>query len=174
MIVKNCKDTIKEFRSMRGQTTSAPKTINVPPTRNRRQSTPYESFIRKYNDLADSVDSLTTRDLVYYFREIAQENGYKYVISNIKKDMHIMKVLRENYSNKEICVMIEFLYESEQDYLAKDRLSPNLLASQWVNTIYADSQLWLNDEYTIKSKKKFKSTEWDKKDSETTKIGEWD
>ena len=159
---------------MRGQTTSSPKTINASPTRNRRQSTPYESFIRKYNDLADSVDSLTTRDLVYYFREIAQDNGYKYVISNIKKDMHIMKVLRENYSNKEICVMIEFLYESEQDYLAKDRLSPNLLASQWVNTIYADSQLWLNDEYIIKSKKKFKSTEWDKKDSETTKIGEWD
>ena len=78
-----------------------------------------------------------------------------------------MKRLKTNYSNREICVMIEFLYESDQDYLEKDRLSPNLLASQWVNTIYADMQLWVKDKYvprSVQAKKKnnVRQREWDK------------
>ena len=83
-----------------------------------------------------------------------------------------MKRLRTNYSNREICGMIEFLYESDQDYLEKDRLSPNLLASQWVNTIYADMQLWVKDKYIprsvqTKKKKSVKQREWDKDVAQT-------
>ena len=142
MIIKNTKRILSEFRESRGQVEQPPKQTPTPPTRQRRgSSTPYESFLRKYNDLENTIDDLGTRDLVYYFREIAQEKGYKYVISNMKKDMAIMKRLRTNYDNREICGMIEFLYESEQDYLDKNRLSPNLLASSWVNTIYADMKL---------------------------------
>lgn len=168
MIPKNTKTILSEFRMSRGQYEEAPKHTPTPPTRKRNtSSTPYDSFIRKYSNLDETIDKLGTRDLVYYFREIAQENGYKYTISNAKKDMAIMKRLRENYSNREICGMIEFLYESDQDYLEKDRLSPNLLASSWVNTIYADMQLWVEDKYIprsvqTKKKKSIKSKEWDK------------
>ena len=156
---------LDEIRAERGQTTMpCPKT--TAPSRKRRENTPYDSFLKRYNDLENSIDELGTRDLVYYFREVAQENGHKYTISNIKKDMAIMKRLRENYSNREICGMIEFLYESEQDYLEKDRLSPNVLASQWVNTIYADMQLWVEDKYVphslkTKSKRRKSQHEWD-------------
>ena len=78
-----------------------------------------------------------------------------------------MKRLKSNYDNREICGMIEFLYESDQDYLDKDRLSPNLLASQWVNTIYADMQLRIDDKYiprSVQARKKnnIKQREWDK------------
>ena len=159
----------------RGQSAEPPKQIPTPPTRQRKDSasrTPYEAFIKKYNNLEEVIDDLGTRDLVYYFREVAQENGYKYVISNIKKDMAIMKRLKNNYSNREICGMIEFLYESDQDYLEKDRLSPNLLASQWVNTIFADMQLWVEDKYIprsvqTKKKKNIKQREWDKDEAQT-------
>lgn len=168
MIPKNTKSVISEFRESRGQVTQPPKVTPAPPSRKKQTaSTPYEGFLRRYNDLENSIDSMGTRDLVYYFREIAEEQGFKYVISNIKKDMAIMKRLKTNYSNREICVMIEFLYESDQDYLEKDRLSPNLLASQWVNTIYADMQLWVKDKYvprSVQSKKKnnVRQREWDK------------
>ena len=167
MIPKNTKSVISEFRESRGQVTQPPKVTPAPPSRKKQTaSTPYEGFLRKYNDLENSIDSMGTRDLVYYFREIAEEQGFKYVISNIKKDMAIMKRLKTNYSNREICVMIEFLYESDQDYLEKDRLSPNLLASSWVNTIYADMKLWVEDKYVprgVKTKKKnnIKQREWD-------------
>lgn len=173
MIPKTSKSLLSEFRMSRGQSEEAPKPTPAPPTRHRNTSyEPYDVFIRKYNDLENSIDKLGTRDLVYYFREISQECGYKYVISNIKKDMAIMKRLKANYSNREICGMIEFLYESDQDYLDKSRLSPNLLASSWVNTIYADMKLWVEDKYIPrsvkdKSKRNVKQREWDKNEANT-------
>lgn len=169
MIPRNTKSVLSEFRMSRGQSEEAPKQQTAPPIRQRKNTgnSPYETFLRKYQKLEETIDNLGTRDLVYYFREIAEEKGYKYTISNIKKDMAIMKRLRENYSNREICGMIEFLYESDQDYLDKDRLSPNILASSWVNTVYADMQLWVDDKYIprsvqAKKKKSVKQREWDK------------
>lgn len=169
MIPRNTKSVLSEFRMSRGQSEEAPKHQTAPPTRQKKNTgnSPYETFLRKYQKLEETIDNLGTRDLVYYFREIAEERGYKYTISNIKKDMAIMKRLRENYSNREICGMIEFLYESDQDYLDKDRLSPNILASSWVNTVYADMQLWVDDKYIprsvqAKKKKSVKQREWDK------------
>ena len=174
MIPKNTKSLLTEFRMSRGQSEEAPPKPTEPLKKKRQTSgsSPYEIFYRKYQSLEDTIDNFGTRDLVYYFREIANEQGYKYTISNIKKDMAIMKRLRTNYSNREICGMIEFLYESDQDYLEKDRLSPNLLASQWVNTIYADMQLWVKDKYIprsvqTKKKKNIKQREWDKDVAQT-------
>lgn len=174
MIPKNTKSLLSEFRMSRGQSEEAPPKPTEPRKKKRQtsSSSPYEIFYRKYQSLEDTIDNFGTRDLVYYFREIANEQGYKYTISNIKKDMAIMKRLRTNYSNREICGMIEFLYESDQDYLEKDRLSPNLLASQWVNTIYADMQLWVKDKYIprsvqTKKKKNIKQREWDKDVAQT-------
>lgn len=86
MIPKNTKSIIAEIRKSRGQSEELLKQTPTKPTRERKtSSTPYDSFIRKYNNLEETIDKLGTRDLVYYFREIAQERGYKYVISNIKK-----------------------------------------------------------------------------------------
>ena len=173
MIPKNTKSLLTEFRMSRGQSEEAPKQTPTPPTRERKaSSSPYETFLRKYQNLEETIDKLGTRDLVYYFREIAEEKGYKYTISNIKKDMAIMKRLRANYDNREICGMIEFLYESDQDYLDKSRLSPNILASSWVNTVYADMKLWVDDKYIprsvqAKKKKTIKQREWDKDEAQT-------
>lgn len=166
---------IKSFRESRGQSTAPPKVEERPINRNRKTGTPYEHFLRKYGDLENSIDNFGTRDLVYFFRETANENGYRYTIANIQKDMAIMKRLKANYSVREICGMIEFLYTSEQDYLEKDRLSINLLGSSWVNTIYADMKLWVDDKYVPrKAKKALKTHEWDKNiagTSNDTKIG---
>ena len=175
MIPKSTKSILSEFRMSRGQSEEVPKQV-APPSRDRKPtSTYYDMFLKKYNNLDETIDKLGTRELVYYFREIAQEQGYKYTISNIKKDMSIMKRLRNNYSNREICGMIEFLYESDQDYIEKDRLSPNILASSWVNTVYADMQLWVDDKYvprSVQNKKKnnIKSKEWDK---DVADIKDW-
>lgn len=173
MLPKNTKSILKDFRKLRCQWEEPPKQTTQP-TRQKKatSSSPYDSFLRKYSDLENTIDKLGTRDLVYYFREIAEECGFKYTISNIKKDMAIMKRLRANYENREICGMIEFLYESDQDYLDKSRLSPNLLASSWVNTIYADMKLWVDDKYIprsvqTKKAKNIKQREWDKDVAQT-------
>lgn len=171
-MILNARAVISEFRKSRGQIEEKP--INEVPTKKRTTNSAsfYDNFLKKYNDLENSIDNLGTRDLVYYFREVAEEQGYKYVVSNIKKDMAIMKRLKANYENREICGMIEFLYESDQNYLDKNRLSPNILASQWVNTIYADMKLWVEDLYVpkdrqAKKKKSISNREWDNKVAQT-------
>lgn len=175
MIPNRSKAILSEFRMSRGQSEAPTK---EEPKRQRKNTSysPYDSFKKKYENLEEYIDDFSTRDLMYYFREISEESGYRYVISNIKKDMAIMKRLKTNYSNREICGMIEFLYMSDQDYLEKDRLSPNLLASQWVNTIYADMQLWVDDKYVPKKAKKAKKHhEWSQPVKETnSKIGDWE
>lgn len=165
-----------EFRSSRGQSTEVSK-ISTPPSRSRRQRTPYDSFLYKYNNLEECIDTFGTRDIVYYFRETAQNSGYKYTIANIQKDMAIAKRLKNQYSIREICGMIEFLYNSDQDYLDKAHLSMNVLASRWVNTIYADMMLWVDDKYIPRSvqdssKRNHSQHEWsDSAASDETKIG---
>ena len=46
----------------------------------------YSEFLKKYDDLANTVDSFSTYDLMYFFREKAREAGIKYVIANMKRD----------------------------------------------------------------------------------------
>lgn len=182
MIPKRNNDLLKEFRTSRNfnceNTEKPPRkrgSSHVPPKSQRKGYSAYDDFMVKYRDLEKYIDTFKTRDFVYFFRQTAEDSGYKYVVSNIKKDMAIFKRLSDNYSPAEICCMIEFLYQSDQDYLEKDRLSPNLLASQWVNTIYADMKLWVEDEYVPKSKKKHKNREWTSSVEETeSKIGEWE
>lgn len=177
MIPKNTKAILSEFRASRGQSEEHQKETPTPPSRNRREpNSPYEIFLRKYSHLEDTIDDFSTKDLIYYFREVAKENGYRYTISNIKKDISIMKRVKSNYSNREICGMIEFLYESDQDYLDKERLTPNLLGSSWVNTIYADMKLWVEDKYIPRSVKQNKSKhsskgEWKSTPNAKTEIG---
>lgn len=173
MIVKGHKQMIDSFRTARRTTEVSKTTVRQP--RRKTSSSPYGSFKYKYDHLEEFIDNFGTRDFVYYFREVSEECGYKYTISNIKKDMAIFKRLHENYDAREICGMIEFLFRSEQDYLDKARLSPNLLASQWVNTIYADTQLWLDDKYYPNStKKKQKQREWSESKNEDVNIGGWE
>lgn len=175
MIINENRDMIKSFREYRRSTQKPVKEEPKPKRKSSNKNSPYDTFKYKYENLEKYIDNFGTRDFVYYFREVSEECGYKYTVTNIKKDMAIFKRLRENYTAREICGMIEFLYRSDQDYLDKRRISPNLLASGWVNTIYADTQLWLDDEYTpsINTKKK-KQREWSKERDEDVQIGGWD
>ena len=163
----DCKMEADEFRNSRGQSTQY-----SPPTKGKKKpSTQYENFYRKYLNLEEYIDSFGVTDLVYYFREIAKENGYRYVITNFAKDKAVFKRVLSNYSVREVCAMIEFLFESEQDYLDKARTTPNVLYSAWVNTIYADTQLWIDDKYVPKSKKTKKHKgEWNSDDDSSDSV----
>lgn len=159
--------------------------VNEPvqrPHKTRKSSN--NSFAEKYSNLSKCIDGFGTKDLLYLFRQIAEDSGYKYVIANFKKDMAIMKRVRENYTNREIWLMIDFLYNSNQTYLDKSRLSPNVLVSQWCNTIYADSLNYdsVNGTYApqqstkkvSKRKSQLQKREWSKTNKDTSKVGEWD
>lgn len=159
-----------------------PTGIEVPPPRRNAPGDRYQSFLDKYDDLERFIDGFNVQDLMYYFREKAREAGYKYHISNMKRDMGIFKKLLETYSTREIALMIEFIFFSEQDYLEKTNTQPTVLASSWVNTIYHDAMLWVDDKYVPgkskhvpKPRPTLKKREWKntKPNNERSKIGEW-
>lgn len=175
-------DIMESFRKFRCQsqfptpTTSGKDYESYSVSHSGVSSDKYQSFLERYWDLENNVDSFTTQDLMYFFREKSKEAGFKYVISNMKRDLGIFKRLRSNYTNREICLMVEFLFFSDQDYLEKDRLQPTVLTSTWCSTIYADSMLWLEDKYIPSStkRKKLASREWiSNAENNSHKIGDW-
>lgn len=137
----------------------------------------YSSFLKKYEDIENTVDSFTTYDLMYFFREKAREAGVKYVIANMKRDLGIFKKLQTDYEPREICLMVEFIFCSEQNYLDKGITQPTVLSSTWCNTIYRDSILWANDEYdpNMRPVKKKIVREWSgDTTTDKAKVGEWE
>lgn len=145
-----------------------------------KKSDPYSSFLDKYHHLSSTIDKFKTQDLMYFFREKAKESGVKYVIANTKRDMAIFKKLQENYTPREICLMIEFIFCSPQNYLDITSTQPTVLASSWCNTIYRDSLLWAEDAYEpverkVTKKEQIKKREWQREvTDEKTSIGEWE
>lgn len=183
MVRRVKKNQISEiFNNLYGQDTTSEVSekeksqIKKVTPRNKKPNGNYEKFQIKYSKLSDYLDTFNSVDFVYLFREKARENGYKYSIMNIQKDAHCFKRLLEDYTQEDIYLMIDFLYNSDQKYLDKRSLSPTVLISSWCNKIYYDSKdyeqgLYLNKEN--KRSKQLNKREWVKDKSEDKKIGEW-
>ena len=170
-MLPNYSKIVSEFKGVKEDAPKKKKSNHVPPKNQRNKTDDYSSFVsNKIPSMNETINEWSTKELLYYFRYHAERNGYRYIITNYPKEMHLMKSIRSNFSNIEICAMIEFLYESEQTYLRKDTLTPSVLSSSWVNSIYADTKLWANDNY--KPNKKHKR-EWSESPVEEVTIGEW-
>lgn len=113
----------------------------------------YIKYVEKLNKR--EFDKFSSRDLLFYFKDKARVNGVKFVstVQNDIRYMNNLKQARKNYEVTELMVMMEFLFDSEQDYLDKHTLHPGIFVTQWVNTIYRDTELWIDDNYVPRSKK---------------------
>ena len=93
----------------------------------------------------------------------------------MNRDLGVFKKLLSNYTPREICLMIEFIFNSNQDYLDKTITQPTVLISGFCNKIYRDSMLWVEDKYSPDSKPKNRpQREWVKNSSNSAKIGDWE
>ena len=176
MGIKFNTDLSQAFRNSRGQSTESSENFKPIKRRESKSSAEYARFLEKMDDIENTCDSFTPRDLMYFFREKSREYGANYVIANMKRDMGVLKRLMTNYSPRECILMIEFLFSGDQTYLDMTEAQPTLLVSRWVNTIYHDAVKWANDEYVDrpKSKDHSKNREWKSENSKpTSTIGEW-
>lgn len=162
---------------------SLPKNIKGIRKERNITSPKYSEFLQKYGDLDKYMGTFKSQDLVYFFREKSKENGNYYTIRNMKRDMGIFKKLLLDYSPVEICLMIEFLFESGQTYLPTNDLQPTVLASSWCVTVYADAVKWADGEFNPNTSHKKMSVgeqrnaerEWhsSKKTKSKATLGEW-
>ena len=144
------------------------------PTPTKAQATHYDKYLHKLHK--GELSKFSTRDLMFYFRDIANENGVKYIIANPKVEMRNFKLaLDRGYTTENILAMIEFLFTSGQKYLDKRSLHPGILLTNWCNTIYRDTELWLNDEYNPNRTNSNKpNREWVDNDTDKkSNVGEW-
>ena len=127
-------------------------------------------------------DKFNTRDMLYFFIDVAKENGVNYIVSNYAKEQRQFKLCVERgYSVEDILAMIEFLFTSGQPYLDVNRLHPGILLTNWAKTIYADTKLWLDDKYEPYKKQSYasQSKPHQKREftgdtsKETVKIDDW-
>lgn len=171
---KSVTNLLASFRQMRGQ-------VNVDSlyhkSRNSTRKMPkrnnFDRYLLKIQNLEENIDSFNAVDLAYYFMDMASASGVKYVLANKGMVYGSLKNALKNYKPRELCLMIEFLFSKEQDYLNKDTLQPTILVSGWCNKIYHDSILWADDKYVPVPKKV--GREWEKSGDKNSdvKIGEW-
>lgn len=145
--MKVSKELLDSFRESRNQVIE----FYEEQKHNRREGakkatlTKRQSFLKKYEDLENTIEEFNSNDLVYYFETKSQEANRPYIVANMAKDSKIMKRLQKDFSNEEILVMIEFLFFSGQTYVKDPTI--NVLASSWVNTLKNDANKWLNGEF---------------------------
>jgi hypothetical protein len=189
MVVRDKKSTAevsKLFRSYHNQVQEGEFGKNNRPTRQaapesrgpveRAENTAYTRFLQKYHNMVEEKDfeSLNAIDLLFYFREKANESHQMYVINSFKKEAAILKLLSKKYSNVVVCLMIEFLFLSGQTYITNP--SPYVMSSGWANQIYHDAMLWKDDKYNpVKpvSHRKAATREWEHGETAYSAVGDW-
>ena len=166
-------DVRKVYREVVGQTTSSHNPDAPQERQHKRADENYESYMRKL--ALGQFEKFNGMDLVYFFRDMSREAGYKYSISSIHAEAGCMKRMLEDYGPVEICGIIRFIFKSGQDYINKATCSPYLISGNWRNTLYPDSQAWAAGEYGAKKSKHIKRREWgEKKQHTAVQIGVWD
>lgn len=180
--MKDNSDLMRAFRETRKQVQSVAESSPKPRQKSKRSTDIKkpskdfgEYFQSKYANLEAWIDKFNAKDLVYFFIEKAKEAGVKYVVPNMAKECGMFKNFLKKYSSREICLMIEFVFNSNQNYLDKSTFSPSLLMSRWCNTIYHDSLLWVDDKYVPDTNRAKSTREWGKEvTDEKASIGEWE
>ncbi len=117
-------------------------------------------FRVRYQNLENYIDTFTSEDLLLFFVEIASQSDVEYVTMNKMKDKGVFNNLLKKKSQREICAAIEFIFQSEQDYLDKRIVQPSVLVSGYSHKIFQDLLLWIDGEYLPNRNKvdKFKQT----------------
>lgn len=122
----------------------------------------YLRFEKKLQD--KDYDKFTSRDLLFFFKDMARKNGIT-IYSNVQLDIRYMnniKLALKNFSIRELMVMMDFLFTSDQPYLEKETLQPGILVTGWASRIYKDAKDWHEGRYIPTDVKKSNRPNLDK------------
>ena len=113
----------------------------------------YAKYVEKLNE--ERIEELTSRDILFFFKDTLKDKGIQFY-SNMQQDIKYMaciKQAKQTYDNYALLGIIQFIFNSEQDYLDIRKVSPTILNSTWMNTLYADACDFAEGNYVPKSQK---------------------
>lgn len=82
---------------------------------------------------------------IKYFASKMGETGMRYISS--PKDSNIAKSLLKNFTEDDIKLMIDFIFDSDQTFVDKRTVGFWVLSKGWLNTIYNNSVLWKDGKF---------------------------
>ena len=95
--------------------------------------------------------SFDEKDWFQYFVFKAEENGVKYLARNYAKDYTIIKSILSELAWTELKLMIDFIWDSNQDIHPKQTVGIWIISKGWINTIYQNALLWQDGKYRPKT-----------------------
>lgn len=124
-------------------------------------------FLYKLNE--ELFSEFTKQEWVIYWQKRFKEtNGTGYFINKADYVKHyaVMTKLMNSFTPVEVKTMIDFLFDSSQDYEDKRLLTVYMLSGGWTTKIYQASQLWAQGQFMTKREK------WNKENEEARKARE--
>lgn len=184
-------DILAEFKSMQTLMSSSVDLTKPRPRKDAPKGKPISSK-KILNNVSDPYqiyktrlengmfDKFSSRDMLFFFVDVAKENGVDYKVLNYAKEQRQFNLLKERgYSTEDILAMIEFLFTSGQTYLDLHKIHPGILLTGWIRTIESDTKLWLDDRF-VPNKKNYSSNKpkvvrefTGDTSKETVKIDDW-
>ena len=103
------------------------------------------------------IDNFTHKDWRDYFISQYEKQGRRYIITQSKVEHSKIKTILVNlmklFVPRDIKLIIDFIFESDQDIVAKPTASISLLSSSWINSLYQNATLWEDGKYKPKKEK---------------------
>ena len=130
-----------------------------PPVKQRRKQPQNSKGTANANNRARMMEKLeeeryhefNEKDWFQYYVMKAEEHGIKYLVRNYAKEYTILKSILNELDWTELKLMIDFLYDSDQDIHPKQTLGIWILSKGWINSVYQSSLLWKDGKYRPKS-----------------------
>jgi hypothetical protein len=132
--------------------TTPPKQKKPPVTEKKKAANNAEGrFTRKLEE--ELFTEFDHKDWLDYFKHKYREMGSRYFVGDYVKEYSVFKSLMKELHWDAIKLMIDFLFDSDQDIVDKRTLSVYHLSKGWINTIYQNSLLWKDGDYRPRSAK---------------------
>lgn len=131
-------------------------------------------FLAKLEE--EMFSEFTSTDWIMYFQSKYNEaNGRGYVIVGKKAwstEHSIYKSLMKDYTPKDLKLLIDFLFDSNQDIMPKLQAGSYLLSAKWIQGVYQSALLWQTGDYKTKAeinKQKYQASIPEKRNREWVK-----
>jgi len=141
-------------------------------------------FLAKLED--ELFSEFTSTDWIMYFQkkyQVATNRGYVIVGKKAWSTEHsIYKSLMKDFTPKDIKLLIDFIFDSNQDIKPKLQAGSYLFSAKWIQGVYQSALLWQTGDYKTEAeinKEKYQSSipekrnrEWIKNDDLIEKTSE--
>jgi cation transport regulator ChaB len=110
-------------------------------------------FLKKLEE--EMYSEFNNTDWILYFKKKYREsNNREYtLVGDVawRNERSIYNSVMKKFAPRDIKLMIDFLFDSDQDIMPKVQVGAFMLSSKWIDGVYRDATLWRDGLYVSKA-----------------------